>query len=155
MAKSAAQWLKQYMQYLSEWSKAHFTSKGKLQAKYETTATPLSLEKFKTYYYVSLETLKAEGKSSANVYRELVKYGPERSGPYTLSKKSAKALQQKLNEAEKSKPVKERHYYTIKEVRLLGGKMASEVNDMLKEEHPEWNSYERAHYISEEIYGSP
>lgn len=152
--KSEAQWQKQYMNYLEQWGKSQFT-RGKMQAQYATSKAPLTMDQFKIYYDIAKQTLQAGGKSTAGVYKELVEVGPAKTGPYTLSKASAKALQQKLNEREKAKPVKERYYYTIKELRLFGGKMASEFNDLLKEEHPDWTGKQRADYIGEELYGSP
>lgn len=35
-----------------------------------------------------------------------------------------------------------------------GGVNVSEINDILKEEYPDWTGYQRAEYISHEVFGS-
>ena len=35
-----------------------------------------------------------------------------------------------------------------------GGVNVSEINNLLKEEYPDWTSYQRAEYISQEVFGS-
>ena len=153
--KSEAQWTKQYYEkYLPKWIRAQSGTKykeykGYVEQKY------LTIEEFKVYYEIAKNTLLEEGKSVANIYKELIEVGPKDTSPYKLSKASAKALQKKLNEEELKKPVKERHYYTIKELRVQGGRLSSELNNLLKEQHPDWTGLQRAEYIGEELYGSP
>lgn len=159
--KSEAQWTKQYYEkYLPKWIRAQSGTKykeykGYVEQKY------LTIEEFKVYYEIAKNTLLEEGKSVANIYKELIEVGPKDTSPYKLSKGSAKALQKKLNEQENEKiknkiiKSKEKHYYTIKELRVQGGRLSSDLNNILKEEHPDWTGKKRAAYIGEELYGSP
>lgn len=160
--KSEAQWRKQYAEYLAQWGRSigrvyKFDKVKNLYDIDEITGDVLTYEQFKVQYTIARQTnIQLTGKVG-DVYKTIIEKGPEESrvfrGRQVQSKAQAKRLQKILNEQEKSKPVKERHYYTIKELQATGGAYASAMNEELKAQG--YDSYQRAEMIGEELYGSP
>lgn len=148
--KSEAQWSKQYREYIETWSRATF----KASRLGQITTTPLTIQQFKSFYGVAKQTLQVAGKSTAGVYKQLITSGPLKHRAVLVSKESAKAAQILMNAAERKKPVKERHYWTIKELMVSAGQLSSEINEALKSKYPTWSGSDRASYISETVYGS-
>lgn len=154
--KSEAQWRKQYYEYMQQFAAKIGTKTYAYQQQYDV-GEMLSYEAFKMQYIVARQTnIQLTGKAG-DVYKTIIEKGPSEFRPFVgrqvLSKAQAKRLQKTLNEQEKSKPVKERHYYTIKELQATGGAYASAMNEELKAQG--YDSYQRAEYIGEELYGSP
>ena len=163
--KSERQWQKQYQEYLYRFTVE--ASKGKwwqYEKPYEI-GEKLTFEQFKIQYTIARQTNVQLTGNVGDVYKTIMQKGPAESrvyvGKQTMSKAQAKRLQQTLNEQENEKvknkiiKSKDKHYYTLRELMASGGKYASALNDYLKETKKEMNSYQRAEYIGEELYGSP
>lgn len=154
--KSEAQWRKQYAEYMQQFGARLGTKTYKYQNEY-VVGELLTYEQFKVQYTIARQTNIQLSGQVGDVYKTIIEKGPAESrvfvGKQTMSRAQAKRLQQTLNEQEKSKPVKERHYYTIKELQATGGKYASAMNEELKAQG--YDSYQRAEMIGEELYGSP
>lgn len=96
----------------------------------------------KKEYIANRQALQAEG-VNININQTLVS-----QQQYSYDRETARRFKdtaEKLGLEWKGKKIRELRYGDID---------VKEINDMLKDMNPEWNGYERARYISHNIFGS-